>query len=729
MLLLSLRLKRRSSGGTLVGATLTATLTVVLAALMLAVFPAVAEAQDEAHTEAQTEDKSTPSVVVQPGDSLWSISEERLAPNATPQRILNGTERIYALNRNLIGADPDLIFVGQELVVPPVMSPGRSTGTKPARGSAGKITGAAEAAQEEAGPRDQTAKDTTGSEATAKATKTAAGGADAKGGNVSAPVAESQADRGTERQAERQAEPVSLPVLPDEAAEPVPAVEAVASSRTQAEGLRLLGLVGIPLLTLVVAALVAWKLFMRRTTLQGLTGALTSVSNKLRPHLHYLGMAALVFLGLPVVVLVLTLLAPNEGPVPVGAPDAADAYLQSDHRLLGLGVLLLTLVVAALMAWKLAIRRTTREDTERWGIPTRYYYGAHGVPAAAHRNATFAPRPGSPEDRDREGAREEASEPLAPEQRGVPSGNGHTPAANGVVRDASATASAIASDAAARRVRKAKAKAKAKPRNGLALGAHNPRVRSASLLARAPARAPARATARATARVRKPRPLRRAARPPLVSAQATMYEESKPKPLGAVGIEGHYPVVALALKQILKGVADVYDEGHHKRHPEAEEPSCIVLCPNGKDLASEVRRLKASNPEAAVLLFDLRDEPRLVHKALRAGASGFLHAGMRPEQIVRALRLAPEGNEAVVSEGLFGDPLPEGQEPAMADLTVLTPRQRQIVGLVCEGLSNAQIAKRLSLTESTVKQHLRAAYKLLKVRNRVQAAKLLLREA
>ena len=213
-----------------------------------------------------------------------------------------------------------------------------------------------------------------------------------------------------------------------------------------------------------------------------------------------------------------------------------------------------------------------------------------------------------------------------------------------------------------------------------------------------------------------------------MTTMTTMYEESKPKPLGAVGIEGHYPVVALAFKQILKGVADVYD-GHHKRHPEAEEPSCIVLCPNGKDLASEVRRLRTSIPEAAVLLFDLRDEPRLVHKALRAGASGFLHAGMRPEQIVRALRLAAEGKEAVVPEGLFEDPLPEGQEPAMADLTVLTPRQRQIVGLVCEGLSNAQIAKRLSLTESTVKQHLRAAYKLLKVRNRVQAAKLLLREA
>jgi len=202
--------------------------------------------------------------------------------------------------------------------------------------------------------------------------------------------------------------------------------------------------------------------------------------------------------------------------------------------------------------------------------------------------------------------------------------------------------------------------------------------------------------------------------------------ESGPNPLGVVSIEGRFPVVALALKEILKGVADVYDEGPHEPYTGAEYPSCIVLCPNGKDLASEVRRLKASNPEAAVLIFDMRDELWLADKALRAGASGLLHAGMRPEQIVHALRLASEGKEAGVPRGLLEDPLPEDHEPAMADPTVLTPRQRQIVGLVCEGLSNAQIAKRLFLTESTVKQHLRKAYKLLNVRNRVQAAKLLL---
>jgi DNA-binding NarL/FixJ family response regulator len=65
------------------------------------------------------------------------------------------------------------------------------------------------------------------------------------------------------------------------------------------------------------------------------------------------------------------------------------------------------------------------------------------------------------------------------------------------------------------------------------------------------------------------------------------------------------------------------------------------------------------------------------------------------------------------------------EETKTEHLRVLTPRQREILELVVEGLSNARIAERLFLTESTIKQHLRAAYKLLNVRNRTEAAKLL----
>ncbi len=391
--------------------------TLVVAAAVLALFPAAAEAQ----TSAQTEDGSAPSVVVRPGDSLWSISQERLGPDATPQRVADAAERIHALNRGRIGADPDLIFVGQELSLPPALSE-RPTGASAARKSAPAA---------DAGERDRTVRGTTGSKASSKATgkapkpvpRTAPDGAAAEGGNVPAPVAQRESQRG--------AEPVNLPALPDEAAAPVPAARALASNDSS-------------------------------------PSPVASVLRTIRTEL---------------------------ASVPTALDDSFADARADGRRLLGLGVLALTLVVAALVAWKLPMRRTTREDAERWGIPTGYY-GAR----LDYLNALTAFRPVSPGDLGREEAgQEKTPATLAPEQRGVPTGNGFTPVANGARNAAAtteATTSAIASVVAARRERKAKPKAKhkAKPRNGLALGAHNPKVR------RAPRRA------RATMRARRPRP-------------------------------------------------------------------------------------------------------------------------------------------------------------------------------------------------------------------------------
>jgi LysM repeat protein len=123
------------------------------AAVLVAV-PAAAQAQvaqapekatsNKANTLAATEQHF---VVVDPGDTLWSISAEVLRPNAAPRRIAAGAERIYALNRGQIGPDPNLIFAGQRLSVPPALSgppvpepstSGRSAGTQPAAREAAK---------------------------------------------------------------------------------------------------------------------------------------------------------------------------------------------------------------------------------------------------------------------------------------------------------------------------------------------------------------------------------------------------------------------------------------------------------------------------------------------------------------------------------------------------------------------------------------------------------------
>jgi hypothetical protein len=58
--------------------------------------------------------------VVRPGDTLWSISEQRLQPNPTPEQVMNEVGRIYELNRNQIGDNPNLIFAGQQFLLPPL---------------------------------------------------------------------------------------------------------------------------------------------------------------------------------------------------------------------------------------------------------------------------------------------------------------------------------------------------------------------------------------------------------------------------------------------------------------------------------------------------------------------------------------------------------------------------------------------------------------------------------
>jgi DNA-binding NarL/FixJ family response regulator len=94
---------------------------------------------------------------------------------------------------------------------------------------------------------------------------------------------------------------------------------------------------------------------------------------------------------------------------------------------------------------------------------------------------------------------------------------------------------------------------------------------------------------------------------------------------------------------------------------------------------------------------------------------------MMPDQFVRALAVATKG-ELVAPRELLGYVLTKDQS---GDLAALSARQREILGYVVEGLSNAQIGRRLYLSESTIKQHLRAVYKVLGVRSRTEAAKMM----
>ena len=177
-------------------------------------------------------------------------------------------------------------------------------------------------------------------------------------------------------------------------------------------------------------------------------------------------------------------------------------------------------------------------------------------------------------------------------------------------------------------------------------------------------------------------------------------------------------VVGAGLVRSLEKCATV----HQGLKPPRDVPSCIILCANGHEgLSERVKFYQELCPDAPpVVVFSPQLDLPLAHDALQAGASGFVHAEMMPNQLVRALAVAARG-ELVAPRELLRYVLTKDHS---ADLDTLSVRQREILGYVVEGLSNAEIARRLYLSESTIKQHLRAAYKLLGVSNRTEAANL-----
>jgi DNA-binding NarL/FixJ family response regulator len=192
---------------------------------------------------------------------------------------------------------------------------------------------------------------------------------------------------------------------------------------------------------------------------------------------------------------------------------------------------------------------------------------------------------------------------------------------------------------------------------------------------------------------------------------------SERKPLGLVWIDCPYPVVAAGLKSAMERHARVH---LGSSPPQDDVPSSAIFDAGGATGLSEgIKGMQEVNPEMSILVFSLRVDLPLARAALRLGARGFVHAGMEPEQIARAVEVAA-GGEIVAPRKLLEFLIANEDS---ADRDALTPRQRDILGLVAEGLSNAEIARRLFLSESTVKQHLRAAYKTLGVKDRKEAAK------
>jgi DNA-binding NarL/FixJ family response regulator len=194
---------------------------------------------------------------------------------------------------------------------------------------------------------------------------------------------------------------------------------------------------------------------------------------------------------------------------------------------------------------------------------------------------------------------------------------------------------------------------------------------------------------------------------------------SAAKPLGLVWVVSpYYSITTEGLKKILESKAYVHIGGESC----AGSPSCVVLYAGGMEESclEGVGGIRELYPGVPLLVFGSQLDLGLACAALKNSADGFAHAQMHPAQVLRAVEVVQKGELAAPRQLLRWYFLNQNENPKIGELSA---RQREILELAVEGLSNAEIAWRLYLSESTIKQHLRAVYKVLGVRNRTQAAK------
>jgi DNA-binding NarL/FixJ family response regulator len=137
------------------------------------------------------------------------------------------------------------------------------------------------------------------------------------------------------------------------------------------------------------------------------------------------------------------------------------------------------------------------------------------------------------------------------------------------------------------------------------------------------------------------------------------------------------------------------------------------------DGVEATRRLRERVPETRVIVLTTYADDRSVLGALRAGARGFLTKDAGAQEIERAIEAVVRGDAAIdpavqhhlVEAVAAADDLPNG----------LTPREAEVLTLIAEGLSNAEIAARLVVSEATVKSHVNHLFTKTGVRDRAQA--------
>jgi DNA-binding NarL/FixJ family response regulator len=197
------------------------------------------------------------------------------------------------------------------------------------------------------------------------------------------------------------------------------------------------------------------------------------------------------------------------------------------------------------------------------------------------------------------------------------------------------------------------------------------------------------------------------------------------------------PLLRMGFRMILEAQPDMTVAGEAADGAEAVEltaalePDVVLMDVRmpGIDGIEATRRIVAAGAAARVLILTTFDLDEYAFSGLRAGASGFLLKDAPPDDLLSGIR-AVAGGDAVVAPSLtrrlldaYAHRLPDDRAPESraARLDPLTEREREVLLAIARGLSNAEIAARLVVSEATVKTHVGRILTKLGLRDRVQA--------
>jgi DNA-binding NarL/FixJ family response regulator len=190
-----------------------------------------------------------------------------------------------------------------------------------------------------------------------------------------------------------------------------------------------------------------------------------------------------------------------------------------------------------------------------------------------------------------------------------------------------------------------------------------------------------------------------------------------------------HAIVRRGLDQLLSGTDDLVVVGAAADGSEAIEvvlqtqPDVVLmdLQMPGTDGVTAIREILTQGSDAQVVVLTSFSDSERIIGALDAGAVGYLLKDAEPDDLLEGIRAAARG-ESPLHPKAARQLLTSRSSRAATPVTDLTPREVEVLRLVCQGLANKQIARRLGISERTVKAHLTSTFQRIGVVDRTQAA-------